>query len=102
MRISAAHNDGRFYRAYDYPAGVIRRDLCWVDDVLNQVAVGRACLYPSGEYCEIVDRIEQRKRVLIITALRWIALDLPEDAEPECQVIEGAVDYQVPEVVVVR
>lgn len=75
MRLSAADPDACFFRVYDYPAGRLRGDLCWVDDVTNQVGVGHAHI--GGE--EFVTRVEQRKRVLIITALKWIALDLPEE-----------------------
>ena len=78
MRLSAADGDGHSYRVYDYPAKSLRQDLCWVDDVLNQVGVGFA-----SDGFEFVHRMEQRKRVLIITALRWIALDLPEEEEKE-------------------
>ena len=76
MRLSAAYGDGCYYRVYDYPAGSLRFDLCWVDDVLNQVGVGHAtCGF------EMIDRIEQRKQIMIITALKWVALDLPEEEE---------------------
>ena len=75
MRLSAAFNEEAYrYRVYDYPAGQFRRDLCWVDDVKNQVGVGFAA---KGQ--EHVFEVEQRKRILITTALKWVALDLPEE-----------------------
>ena len=77
MRLSASDPGALLYRVYDYPAGQFRTDLCWADDELNQVGVGHAHI--DGE--EFVSRIEQRIRVLIITALRWVALDLPEEEE---------------------
>ncbi len=76
MRLSAAYGDGRSYRVYDYPAGAFRKDLVWVDDAMNMVGVG----FVSGG-CEWVLKVERRKRVLIITALKWVALDLPEEEE---------------------
>lgn len=75
MRLSAAFDrEACLYRVYDYPAGSMRRDLCWVDDGLNQVGVGFAAW---GQ--EFVTRVEQRKRILIIPGVYWIALDLPEE-----------------------
>ena len=75
MRLSAAfHEEARLYRVYDYPVGQMRHDLCWVDDGVNQVGVGFAT---RGQ--EYVVRIEQRKHILIIPGVYWIALDLPEE-----------------------
>ena len=76
MRLSATERDAFLYRVYDYPAGVFRKDLCWADDELNQVGVG--CAFNG---CEYVRNVEQRKRVLIIIPLKWVALDLPEEEE---------------------
>lgn len=76
MRLSAVDPDACRYRVYDYPAGGFRNDLCWVDDVLNQVGVGHANI-TAGE--ERVFLVEQRKRVLIIPGMYWVALDLPEE-----------------------
>ncbi len=77
MRLSAAFSEeAHRYRVYDYPAGEQRRDLCWVDDVTNQVGVGFATW--GREY---VFEVEQRKRVLIIPGVYWIALDLPEEED---------------------
>ena len=75
MRLSAASGlEACLYHVYDYPAGQFRRDLCWVDDWLNQVGVGFAT---CGQ--EHVTRVEQRKHILIIPGVYWIALDLPEE-----------------------
>ena len=100
MRISASEPGGTYYRVYDYPAGGLRQDLCWVDDVLNQVGVGHA--YLRGE--EFITRVEQRKRILIITALKWIVLDLPEeDVRIEKKIsIPELFGSREPELVVVR
>lgn len=67
---------------YDYPAKLFRKDLCWVDDCVNQVGVG----FASAGW-EFVHRVEQRKRVLIIPGMRWIALDLPEEEDLPEEVI---------------
>lgn len=83
MRLSAVNLEARFYRVYDYPAGCMRNDLCWVDDVTAQLGVGSA----SDSY-EYVSRVEQRQRILIIQALRWVAVDLPEDTEEGVEKIE--------------
>ncbi len=77
MRISALDFEAFQYRVYDYPAGCFRKDLVWVDDDVNMVGVGFAS---QGK--EWVFEVEHRKRVLIITALKWVALDLPgEEAD---------------------
>ncbi len=80
MRLSAAFDDCLNFHVYDYLIGSFRNDLCWVDDTLNQVGVGNAYRGDDGGK-EFVHRIEQRRSVLIITALKWIALDLPEEEE---------------------
>lgn len=76
MRISAAYGDGFSYRVYDHAAKCMRVDLCWVDDFTNQLGVG--CASVGFEY---VERIEHRKRVLIIPSLKWVSVDLPEDGD---------------------
>ena len=93
MKISAVVDDGYRYTVYDDPAGHVRDDVCWVDDVVNQVGVG----FASGGL-EFIVRVEQRKRVLIITALRWIGLDVPDEEEK----VVTKIDERVPELVVVR
>ena len=75
MRLSAVDEEALRYRVYDYPAGRLRCDLCWVDDGLNQVGVGCAMFG-----IEWVTRVEQRKCVLIIPGVYWIALDLPNES----------------------
>ncbi len=75
MRLSAAFQEEAYrYRVYDYLAGQLRRDLVWVDDVTNQVGVGFATWGREHTF-----EIEQRKRILIIPGMYWIALDLPEE-----------------------
>ena len=72
MRISAAHGDGYLYRVYDHRAWAFRHDLCWVEDEGARLGVG----YAYGNV-EVTERIEQRERIVIIQALRWVAVDLP-------------------------
>ena len=91
MRLSAVNLEAIFYRVYDYPAGCQRCDLCWVDDVTAQLGIG----FASGGR-EYVSRVEQRERVLIIQALRWVAVDLPEDIEERAEVERELVLVQTP------
>ena len=91
MRVSAAQCDGPLYRAYDHALGGFRRDLVWADDETARLGVGHAA---GGR--EFVLRVEQRKRVLIIAALRWISIDLPEEK------VSAAGLERVPELVEVR
>ncbi len=101
MRLSAAFDvEAHRYRVYDYPAGGMRRDLCWVDDGTNQVGVGFATW--GREY---VFEVEQRKRVLIIPGVYWIALDLPEEKENLDWKLSWPailVDGKIPEYVVIK
>jgi hypothetical protein len=60
------------YRVYDHVQRRIRNDICWVDSDTAQVGVGYAFM---GK--EFILRTEQRKTVLIIQSLFWIAVDLP-------------------------
>ena len=76
MRISAAHGDGWAYRVYDHRARAFRRDLCWVEEEGARLGVG----YAQGS-AEVTLRIERRERVVIIPALRWVAVDLPAEEE---------------------
>ena len=80
MRLSATVHEHRFYRIYDHVGGCQRHDICWVDDELAQVGVG-FCM----QDVEITYQVEQRRRVLIIPALKWVSLDLSEESEEHDQ-----------------
>lgn len=98
MRLSAAYGDGWSYRVYDYSAGGFRGDLVWVDDDVHMVGVG----FASGGQ-EWVFNVEHRKRVLIISALKWIALDLPMERDEGIVHVWNAIsDHDSNNLVVVR
>lgn len=79
MRIDATSlHDPGLWRVYDYKLGAVRFDVRWADDVLNQIGV----LVDRTHFVDCEVRTEQRGLVLIIAALRWIALDPPIADEP--------------------
>lgn len=69
------------YRVFDHKLGGIRKDLFWADSDTHQVGADIG----TGE------RVEQRKSVIIIPSMFWIAIDTPEDSIDVKTAIEEAI-----------
>lgn len=89
MRVDARTmpDGGLNWRVYDHKAQAFLKDVVWADDELNQLGILDISTLlrlrerlPKNHYPLIV---EQRERVMIIAALKWIAVDAPADEEDE-------------------
>lgn len=82
MRVSVESLGAEYllWRVYDHRLGTLRDDVVWADAATAQLGVCHCGLgFGAGAVGLLCggSNVEQRERVLIVRALRWIAVDVP-------------------------